>query len=516
MASRKTGISAEAIDSILYNSESSTENESSNTESDMGEDTSDEDITKECQQIHNMYNVHNISINENNLQTVDNESNISSSEDCIGNSDSDINPTEAKRNKSSIFSNNVSTKHMYDLQNIGNNLPSDNQSDRFNVPSHSSWGQNRNSDSDQNNVPSHSAWGQNRNSDSDQNMSEPTQTRTRDRPPNEIDRFNDIHHPLNSDDSVSNEPTQHPLNDRKKAKPHKRKNRRKNSNNIADNRAAYESDDSNFNEPSQTRRKAGRPKGSKNKVNQTQRNQNVDNESSPTGRRVTRQQTNPQPVIFSDSDPGNYDIHVGDRLSEVQITENDLKFWKWKTTIPSDMSIEQFDFDPKRPSGPNPEVFRGVELKEIKIYELYQTPDILENILHYTNLHGEERHLKSKDKKKGNWNPLDINDLRCVDAILAYMGIVHLPDMSEYWSNDPFFGNAYMRHLMSRDKFYQTLRSLHFTDEKQVPENGDKLYKVRNLFKWCGRYIVKTTIHTGISQLMNHWLSITVTKQVLR
>ena len=496
MASRR-GLSLENIESLLGESdnysESSTENENSTSESNIGDDTSDtsddddkiDKLIKNSRTINNMFNVHNQSANENNLQTIDNSLNNSSSNECYGNSDSDINPTDSKRNKSSIFSNNISTKNrydMYDMQMISNSMTAINQSeenggiDRFNGPSHSK-------------------------------KSKPNQTRTRDRPPNEIDRFNrnmdsdsdennhlpshstwdqnmsESNETSNSDDSVSNEPTQHPPNESRKTKPQKRKNRRKE---ISNNTVAYESDESSSNQPIAPRRKAGRPKGSKNKVNTRQRNQNIENESSPTQRRVTRLQTNPQPATFSDSDPENDNIHIGDHLTEEQRLDNLKKFWIWKITKPIGISLDQFDFNPPIRPGPNPEVFRDVEPKEINIFELYQTPDILGNILHYTNLHGEERHSKSKNKAKGNWNPLEISDLRCADAVLAYMGIVHLPEMSDYWSNDTFFGTAYMRHLMTRDKFYQTLRSLHFTDEKQLPENGDKLYKVRNLFKWYG------------------------------
>ena len=111
MASRR-GLSVETIESLLEKSddysESSTENENSTSESNIGDDTSDtsdddDKLIKNCQTINNMFNVHNQSANENNLQTIDNSLNNSSSNECYGNSDSDINPTDDKRNKSSIF-----------------------------------------------------------------------------------------------------------------------------------------------------------------------------------------------------------------------------------------------------------------------------------------------------------------------------------------------------------------------------------------------------------------------------
>ena len=202
MASRR-GLSLENIESLLEESdnysESSTENENENStsESNIGDDTSDtsddddkiDKLIKNSRTINNMFNVHNQSANENNLQTIDNSLNNSSSNECYGNSDSDINPTDAKRNKSSIFSTNISTKKRYDtydMQMISDSMTAINQSeenggiDRFNGPSHSK-------------------------------KSKPNQTRTRDRPPNEIDRFNTQRHSswnLNMDCQTSMLPLQ--------------------------------------------------------------------------------------------------------------------------------------------------------------------------------------------------------------------------------------------------------------------------------------------------------------------
>ena len=65
------------------------------------------------------------------------------------------------------------------------------------------------------------------------------------------------------------------------------------------------------------------------------------------------------------------------------------------------------------------------------------------------------------------------------------MGVFKRPKMSDYWSTGWYEGPSPCRFLMKRERFFQILRSLQFTDQREIPERGDnkgdKLYKFRDL-----------------------------------
>lgn len=60
------------------------------------------------------------------------------------------------------------------------------------------------------------------------------------------------------------------------------------------------------------------------------------------------------------------------------------------------------------------------------------------------------------------------------------MGIVRLPSLAEYWSNDELFNLQFPRKVMSRNRFEILLRMIHFADNSADHNNG-KLYKINPL-----------------------------------
>ena len=76
-----------------------------------------------------------------------------------------------------------------------------------------------------------------------------------------------------------------------------------------------------------------------------------------------------------------------------------------------------------------------------------------------------------------------------VDEFLAYlgfcvlMGLVHLPAVDDYWRKDEYFRYSPISDRISRSRFREISRYLHFADNSQLPQRGqpgyDKLGKVR-------------------------------------
>ena len=63
------------------------------------------------------------------------------------------------------------------------------------------------------------------------------------------------------------------------------------------------------------------------------------------------------------------------------------------------------------------------------------------------------------------------------------MGVAHLPALDDYWSTDPTLHYSPVADRISRDRFREISRYLHFVDNTTLPEQGspgyDRLGKVR-------------------------------------
>ena len=78
------------------------------------------------------------------------------------------------------------------------------------------------------------------------------------------------------------------------------------------------------------------------------------------------------------------------------------------------------------------------------------------------------------------WVPTDIHEIKRFFGLLLFMGIVRMPSISDYWSQEEMFKNAFAANTMSRNRFELLLRMVHFADNEQNP-NNDRLHKIQSL-----------------------------------
>ena len=79
-----------------------------------------------------------------------------------------------------------------------------------------------------------------------------------------------------------------------------------------------------------------------------------------------------------------------------------------------------------------------------------------------------------------NFTPVTKKEMAAFIGINIAMGIVDLPRVSDFWSTDPILQHPWFRTVMSRNRFLEISRYLHFNDNsKQQSSPPDKLFKVR-------------------------------------
>ena len=69
-------------------------------------------------------------------------------------------------------------------------------------------------------------------------------------------------------------------------------------------------------------------------------------------------------------------------------------------------------------------------------------------------------------------------------ALHVLTGIAKKPEISQYWSTDPFLRSSIFNEVMSRNQFQSITEFLHFKDNSKYgihDPTRDKLYKIRPL-----------------------------------
>ena len=148
------------------------------------------------------------------------------------------------------------------------------------------------------------------------------------------------------------------------------------------------------------------------------------------------------------------------------------------------MNFEKFAFEGE--AGPTKIIYDVLPrpIQPRHVFETFQTEEILKLIRDESELHRLRKGEKSKGKARSrilSAKPIEIADLRIMDSILCTMGIIKLPCISQYWSTRSILKTEFIRKIMSRDRFYDVFHSLHFSSLNSTENNGDKLYKVREL-----------------------------------
>lgn len=81
------------------------------------------------------------------------------------------------------------------------------------------------------------------------------------------------------------------------------------------------------------------------------------------------------------------------------------------------------------------------------------------------------------------WQQVTVDELCAYMGFMILMGLVKLPSIYDYWKRDEVYHYGPIADKISRDRFFELHRYLHFVDNSLLPEPGspeyDKLGKVQ-------------------------------------
>ena len=79
-------------------------------------------------------------------------------------------------------------------------------------------------------------------------------------------------------------------------------------------------------------------------------------------------------------------------------------------------------------------------------------------------------------EKFSQWSQVTVPELQAYIGFMILMGIVHLPSIYDYWKRDEVFHYSPVASRISRDRFFELHRYLHFADNSTLSPPGDPAY----------------------------------------
>ena len=118
------------------------------------------------------------------------------------------------------------------------------------------------------------------------------------------------------------------------------------------------------------------------------------------------------------------------------------------------------------------------------------TPDLMALIVRESNNYAKE---VTGEEKYATWEPISELELRAYLGFSILMAIAHVPAIEDYWKRDPVLRYAPVSDRISRDRFRDISRYLHFTDNSTLIPRGslghDRLGKIRPILTYlCQRF----------------------------
>ena len=109
--------------------------------------------------------------------------------------------------------------------------------------------------------------------------------------------------------------------------------------------------------------------------------------------------------------------------------------------------------------------------RPVDFLALFLSDELLDMIVEQTNIYAEktiarlteDRHMPRS--RCHDWRPVTREELKSFFGLFFLTGLVWKPAMELYWSMEDIYATPYFGQVMSRDRFQNILRFLHFNDQ---------------------------------------------------
>lgn len=175
--------------------------------------------------------------------------------------------------------------------------------------------------------------------------------------------------------------------------------------------------------------------------------------------------------VFTNADEDDWDSSDDETLAVTKKRRTDFEEPRWRKSEPS--------YDPIHSTDDNVQARLDKLKEELKnqnpviIFEKLFDQEVLTMIGHYTQTYAAQKNMH--DFK------VSVDELKTFFGILLLTGYHSLPRERLYWSLDEDCNVPIVSNAMSRNRFQEIKKYLHFCDNLMAGETSDKMFKVRPL-----------------------------------
>ena len=131
----------------------------------------------------------------------------------------------------------------------------------------------------------------------------------------------------------------------------------------------------------------------------------------------------------------------------------------------------------------------------LEIFQLFFTITLIDLIVEQTNLYAS-RVMDPTHYEK--WTKVTAEEILAYFGFMILMGINHLPSLADYWKLDPTYRYGPVADRITRDRFMEISRYLHFVDNTTLAPRTDpaydKLGKIRPVIDCIQGTIIHETV----------------------
>ena len=109
----------------------------------------------------------------------------------------------------------------------------------------------------------------------------------------------------------------------------------------------------------------------------------------------------------------------------------------------------------------------------LAIFKLFFTANIIQYIVDQTNKYALQC---MSQVVYASWIPVTVAELEAYMGFMILMGIVQLPSVYDYWKRDPIYHYSPITSRISRLRFMEINRYLHFADNSTLASSGTPQY----------------------------------------
>ena len=119
------------------------------------------------------------------------------------------------------------------------------------------------------------------------------------------------------------------------------------------------------------------------------------------------------------------------------------------------------------PPGPQVQTSRD----PLEMFSKFFDNNLLSLIVRETNRYAAQ--FLAATRSSHTWET-DLEELKAYLGFRVVMGVCKLPEIRDYWSTDQKLNNSFISSRITRSRFKEITRYLHFVDNESLPQTGEQ------------------------------------------